>query len=206
MNKGLILIILALIGAGDLLKGQADEKITFVFPVEQRIESNSLEALKYDLITSQLADSVELLGEKVPIIVIKPNQDNLLRNNINRQDIFNILKKELNIPIWEDTEENAFFCRLKDYRAFDETRKIDALGLIRFKCVGLNRYVSLMQIANIYLKLKTDGVLYQDKKVYFISFIFRGKLESDFQQLLKLVDNYQLKYKVVRELLSEVQD
>jgi hypothetical protein len=64
----------------------------------------------------------------------------------------------LAIPVLHDVKKNTFYCKLSDYRESTGTDQVDEIGLIHLESVGLNSFVYLMQVANIYFKLKTDSV------------------------------------------------
>ncbi len=204
MRKLVVFVVFATLLINSPLKSQGYERITFVIPKDQMIEGDALKALKTEFERSKLVDSVELKGFSYPVIIIEPYQDYLLRYHLTNKYIHNVLKHDLAIPIHEDVSEHAFYCKLSDYKALTGSDQIDKIGLIHLESVELHSYVYLMQVANIYFKLKTDSVFYKDKDVYSISFNYKGRNKDEFRQLLGIMDRKKIKYEVVNELLSEV--
>jgi multidrug efflux pump subunit AcrB len=206
MRKYVVFLVLATLLINCLLIGQEDKRITIIIPKDQSIERDTLKALKSEFEQSKLVDSVSLKGLSYLAIMIEPYQDDLLRYHLTNKYIHNKLKQKLAIPVLHDVKKNTFYCKLSDYRESTGTDQVDEIGLIHLESVGLNSFVYLMQVANIYFKLKTDSVFYKDQDVYSISFNYKGDNKNEFLQLLELVEQREIKYEVTGKLLGEIRD
>lgn len=201
-TKYLLSTLICLLAFNSLFS-QKREKISLVFPKEKISNTNILNDIKLTLLADSLTDSINISGTPYPAIVIEPDREKLLYYYLTDNDILKAIKTKFEIPIYPNSDNRGFYCKLNDFKTLGPDYKIDDIGTVSLKGVGSNNKLNLMNVASIYLRLHKDEIYRKNKQVYLLSFSYKMETQDQLDQLLKSIDKYGVIYEVDNRILSQ---
>lgn len=178
---------------------QKNDKISLIFLRSDVPDIGIVKEIKEELYVSQFTDSVTLKGEEYPVLAIVPDLARLEKFGITVDDIYNVLKTELNIPVIESEGKSEITYRQKDFEQNYRNRSFDELMGIIIKTTADGGMVYLKDIAKIRLQLHEDPVFYHGDPVYIITFKFYGKNRDELKKIFQSIDKIGVKYTTVYE-------